>query len=101
LRLGLWWNRRRDDVIRVRIKAKRMGDQPPEEIVYPAFPIQLPKQGDGVGTVESSSEDEQAKWPTEDLPTRDSRVGDREVAFLGSRDRRPAVNVTGRFFSYS
>lgn len=101
MRLGLWWNRRRDDVIRVRIKARRISDQPPEEIVYPAFPIQLPKQGDGVGTVESGSEDEQAMWSTEDPPTRDGRVGNREVPFQGRRDRRPAVNEAGRFFSYS
>jgi hypothetical protein len=101
MRLGLRWNRRRDDVIRVRIKARRISDQPPEEIVYPAFPIQLPEQGDGIGTVESDREDEQRKNTAPDLSPGDGRVSAGELPYLDRRDRRPAVNEAGRFFSNS
>jgi hypothetical protein len=101
VRRGLGRDLRRDRVIRVRIEAGRIGDDPGQEILDAALLVQLPEQTDGVGTVESGSEDEQAKRPAEDSPSGVGRVGDREVPFLGRRDRRPSVNEVGRFFSYS
>jgi hypothetical protein len=63
--------------------------------------VELAEQGDGVGTMEAGGQDEQSKRAPEDAPTGQGLVGDREIPFLEPRDRRPAVNEAGPFFSYS
>jgi hypothetical protein len=85
----------------VRSRAWRIVDQPGQEILDAALPIQLPEQGDGVGAVEPGSEDEQAKGAPKDSPTGEGCVGDREISFFEVGDRRKAVNEAGPFFSYS
>jgi hypothetical protein len=85
----------------VRSQAWRIGNNPLEEIMDSTLAMQLPDQGDGVGTVESGSEDEQRNNAAPDSATGQGRVGNGEVPLLGREDGREAVNEAGPFFSNS
>ena len=98
---GLGRDLRNHDVVRVRIEAGRIGNEPFEEILNAALLVQLPDQRNRVGTVKPGSEDEQRKDAAPDSPAGYGRVGDREVPDLEWRNRRPAVNVACPFFSSS
>jgi hypothetical protein len=58
LRLGLCRDLRRDRVIRVRIQARRIGDEPGQEILDSAFLVQLSEQRNGVWTMKPGPQDE-------------------------------------------
>jgi hypothetical protein len=83
----------------VRIEARRIGDEPFEEILDAALLVQLAEKGGGIGAVKSGGEDEQRKDAAPDSSTGYGRVGAGELPYPSRRDRRPAVLEAGPFFS--